>query len=334
MPAAIRLPTRESLAAARARGRKTIPVLRPRSPAPRVPWRHETPLQLLVATILSAQCTDAMVNRVTPALFQHYRAAAAFANADPRELEGLIRPTGFFRQKTKAIMAASHTLVERFGGEVPSTMEELLMLEGVGRKTANVILGGYYGVPGVVVDTHVRRLSQRLGLTGQDDPEKIEQDLMRFIPREEWSAFSLRLIFFGREICTARNPRCPVCPLNRLCPSAEYRGAPPGVGPPPPGGGAAGRTGGRVRPVDGARCGGWPGGRSGGSSYRRPASDTPGTAGPARCRGGGRKTSAPGWRRRGCGPARGGPRGGVRRSKTPRRSPRRTLVSSTGTRRP
>jgi len=227
MPAAIRLPTRESLAAARARGRKIITVLRRRYPDPRVPLRHENPLQLLVATILSAQCTDAMVNRVTPALFQRYRAAADFANADPRELEELIRPTGFFRQKTKAIMAASHTLVERFGGEVPSTMEELLMLEGVGRKTANVILGGYYGVPGVVVDTHVRRLSQRLGLTGQDDPEKIEQDLMRFIPREEWSAFSLRLIFFGREICTARNPRCPVCPLNRLCPSAKYRGAPP-----------------------------------------------------------------------------------------------------------
>jgi len=227
MPAAIRLPTRESLAAARARGRKIITVLRRRYPDPRVPLRHENPLQLLVATILSAQCTDAMVNRVTPALFQRYRAAADFANANPRELEGLIRPTGFFRQKTKAIMAASHTLVERFGGEVPSTMEELLMLEGVGRKTANVILGGYYGVPGVVVDTHVRRLSQRLGLTGHDDPEKIEQDLMRFIPREEWSAFSLRLIFFGREICTARNPRCPVCPLNRLCPSAKYRGAPP-----------------------------------------------------------------------------------------------------------
>src|SRR3989304_4074083 len=260
MPAAIRLPTRESLAAARARGRKIITVLRRRYPDPRVPLRHETPLQLLVATILSAQCTDAMVNRVTPALFQHYRAAAAFANADPRELEGLIRPTGFFRQKTKAIMAASRTLVERFGGEVPSTMEELLMLEGVGRKTANVILGGYYGVPGGVVDTHVRRLSQRLGLTGHDDPEKIEQDLMRFIPREEWSAFSLRLIFFGREICTARNPRCPVCPLHRLCPSGEYRGAPPGVARGAPGRGPRARAGQTRR----RRAGRRPGRRGGG----------------------------------------------------------------------
>src|SRR3970040_1493832 len=140
MPAAIRLPTRESLAAARGRGREILTVLRGRHPAPRVPLRHENSLQLLVATILSAQCTDAMVNRVTPALFQRYRAAADFANARPRDLEELIRPTGFFRPKTKAIMAASHTLVERFGGEVPSTMEELLMLEGVGTETAQRIL--------------------------------------------------------------------------------------------------------------------------------------------------------------------------------------------------
>ncbi len=225
MPPAIRLPTRESLPAARAR--KITTVLRRRYPDPRIPLRHENALQLLVATILSAQCTDAMVNRVTPALFQRYRTAADFARADPRELEDMIRPTGFFRQKAKAIQSAARTLGERFGGEVPRTMDELLMLEGVGRKTANVILGGFYGTPGIVVDTHVRRLSQRLALTGQKDPDKIEQDLMRLIPRKEWSAFSLRLIFFGREICTARGPRCPVCPLNRLCPSAKYRGAPP-----------------------------------------------------------------------------------------------------------
>ena len=226
-------------------------ILRRRYPDPRVPLRHENAPQLLVATILSAQCTDVMVNRVTPALFQRYRTAADFASADPRELEDMIRPTGFFRQKAKAIMAASRTLMERFGGEVPSTMEELLMLEGVGRKTANVLLGGYYGVPGVVVDTHVRRLSQRLALTGQNDPDKIEQDLMRLIPRKEWSAFSLRLIFFGREICTARGPRCPVCPLNRLCPSAKYRGAPPWMGRRPPARGPRGRAGqtGRRRAV-------------------------------------------------------------------------------------
>src|SRR3989304_3714260 len=162
----------------------------------------------------------------------------------------------------QAVVAASHTLGERFGGEVPSTMEELLMLEGVGRKTANVILGGYYGVPGVVVDTHVRRLSQRLGLTGHDDPEKIEQDLMRFIPREEWSAFSLRLIFFGREICTARTPRAPVCPLTRLCPSAKYRGAPPWMARRPPARGPRARTG-PTRPRRRGRRAGQAGGAGG-----------------------------------------------------------------------
>lgn len=228
MPQAdIRLPTRESLDAARRRARKIVALLRRRYPDAQVPLRHKDALQLLVATILSAQCTDVMVNRVTPALFARYRTAEDFAGANPRDLEGLIRPTGFFRQKTRAIIAACRTLVERFEGEVPGTMDKLLTLEGVGRKTANVILGGFYGIPGVVVDTHVRRLSQRLGLTGWDDPERIEQDLMRLIPRKEWSAFSLRLIFFGREICTARNPRCPTCPLNRLCPSEKYRGAPP-----------------------------------------------------------------------------------------------------------
>ncbi len=227
MPELLRLPTRETPATARARARKIAAVLRQRYPQARVPLRHENAFQLLVATILSAQCTDARVNQVTPLLFQRYRTPADFASADPRELEALIRPTGFFRQKAKAIMAASRTLVERFGGEMPRTMEELLQLEGVGRKTANVVLGGYYGIPGVVVDTHVRRLSQRLALTGSDDPDVIEQDLMRLVPRQEWSTFSLRLIFLGREICTARNPRCPACPLSRLCPSAGYRGAPP-----------------------------------------------------------------------------------------------------------
>ncbi|MDR7465614.1 MAG: endonuclease III [Armatimonadota bacterium] len=234
MPEPLRLPTREALPAARARARKIAARLRQRYPQARVPLRHENAFQLLVATILSAQCTDARVNQVTPLLFQRYRTPADFAAADPRELEALIRPTGFFRQKAKAIMAASRTLVERFGGEMPRTMEDLLQLEGVGRKTANVVLGGYYGVPGVVVDTHVRRLSQRLALTGSDDPDVIEQDLMRLVPREEWTAFSLRLIFLGREICTARNPRCPACPLNPLCPSATYRGAPPWMSQPGP----------------------------------------------------------------------------------------------------
>ncbi len=231
MPEAPRVPTRETLPAVRSRAAKIIRVLRRRYPDPRVPLRHENALQLLVATILSAQCTDTMVNRITPALFARYRTAADFASADTREFQTVIRPTGFFRQKSKAIVGAARTLVERFEGEVPQTMEELLLLEGVGRKTANVILGGFYGIPGVVVDTHVRRLSRRLALTGSTEPDRIEQDLMRLIPRREWSAFSLRLIFFGREICAARNPRCPVCPLSRYCPSAKYGGAPPWMRP-------------------------------------------------------------------------------------------------------
>lgn len=221
------LPTGESPAAARRRVRRIIARLAERYPHPRVPLRHRNAFELLVATILSAQCTDAMVNRVTPQLFARFRTPEDFARADPRELEALIRPTGFFRQKTQALQAMSRALLERFGGRVPRTMEELVTLPGVGRKTANVILGGYYGVPGVVVDTHVRRLSQRLGLTAHDDPDEIEQDLMRLVPREEWSAFSLRLIFFGREVCTARNPLCSACPLADLCPSAPYRGSPP-----------------------------------------------------------------------------------------------------------
>jgi len=223
----LQLPTGESPAAARRRVRRIIARLAERYPHPRVPLRHRNAFELLVATILSAQCTDAMVNRVTPQLFARFRTPEDFARADPQELEALIRPTGFFRQKTQALQAMSRALLERFGGRVPRTMEELVTLPGVGRKTANVILGGYYGIPGVVVDTHVRRLSQRLGLTAHDDPDEIEQDLMRLVPREEWSAFSLRLIFFGREVCMARNPLCTACPLADLCPSAPYRGSPP-----------------------------------------------------------------------------------------------------------
>jgi len=222
-----RLPTGESPAAARRRARRIVAALADRYPNPQLPLRHENTLQLLVATILSAQCTDAMVNRVTPALFARFRTAADFARADPRALEALIRPTGFYRQKARAIRRACRALAEHFGGQVPATMDELLTLDGVGRKTANVILGGFHGIPGVVVDTHVRRLSLRLGLTASGNPERIEEDLMRLIPRETWSDFSLRLIFFGREVCTARKPSCPTCPIHRSCPSAPYRGAPP-----------------------------------------------------------------------------------------------------------
>ena len=180
--------------------------------------RHENPLQLLVSTILSAQCTDERVNQVTRTLFQKYRTAADFAYADPRELEKEIRPTGFFRNKTKSIIGAGKMLVEKFGGKVPRTMEEMLELPGVARKTANVVLGTAFGIAsGIVVDTHVDRLSHRLDLTREKDPKKIEQDLMKIIPREKWILISHQLIWHGRLICQAHKPRCPECPIEDLC---------------------------------------------------------------------------------------------------------------------
>jgi endonuclease-3 len=179
---------------------------------------HAGPLQLLVATILSAQCTDARVNRVTPALFARFPDAAAFAAAEPRELERLIHSTGFFRNKARLIRACCRALVERHGGKVPATMEELVPLPGVGRKTANVILGNAFGVPGLPVDTHVARLSRRLGLTAATDPVKIERDLNALLPRKEWTAFGHRLILHGRRVCHARRPQCDGCGLARLCP--------------------------------------------------------------------------------------------------------------------
>jgi endonuclease-3 len=179
---------------------------------------HDNPLQLLVATILSAQCTDARVNLVTPGLFARYPNARAFAEARPAELEEAIRSTGFFRNKARNIQACCRSLVERHGGEVPASMEELVPLAGVGRKTANVILGEAFGVPGITVDTHVGRLSRRLGLTTETDPEKVERDLMELIPRKQWTPFSHRLIFHGRQVCHARKPSCEGCGLTRICP--------------------------------------------------------------------------------------------------------------------
>lgn len=179
---------------------------------------HKTPIQLLVATILSAQCTDARVNRVTPTLFARYKTARDFAEADPKELERLIASTGFFRNKAKNIIACCRAIVEKHGGDVPGTLEELVQLPGVGRKTANVILGNAFGVPGITVDTHVGRLSRRLGLTTHDDPVKVEFDLMAIIPEADWTMFSHRLIFHGRQVCAARKPDCPACPMNRFCP--------------------------------------------------------------------------------------------------------------------
>jgi endonuclease-3 len=179
---------------------------------------YRNPFELLVATILSAQCTDNQVNRVTPRLFKRLRGPQAFVKTPVAEIEEIVRPTGFYRNKARNIKACCEALVERHGGQVPQAIEDLVKLPGVGRKTANVVLGAAFDTPGVVVDTHVRRISQRLGLTRNMDPKKIEIDLMRIIPKNEWSDFSLRLIFFGRETCTARKPKCPVCPLAHLCP--------------------------------------------------------------------------------------------------------------------
>ena len=180
------------------------------------------PLELLVATMLSAQTTDVRVNQVTTELFKKYRSAADYAGADPGELEEDIRPTGFYRNKARAIQGMARALIEEHRGEVPRTMAELVALPGVGRKTANVVLGNAFGVDeGIVVDTHVRRVAKRLGLTTSDDPEKIEQDLMKVVPKEDWTLFSHLLIFHGRRVCKARRPDCPNCVLNDLCPSAD-----------------------------------------------------------------------------------------------------------------
>jgi endonuclease-3 len=180
--------------------------------------RHRSPWELLVATILSAQCTDEMVNRVTPELFATFETPQALAAASPERVEQLIKRTGFFRQKTRAIRATARTIVERHGGEVPAEMAALCALPGIGRKTANVVLGTTFGKPAIFVDTHVRRLAGRLGLTVEDDPDKIERDLQSLLHPRDWTAFAHRLIHHGRRICVARRPRCSICPLAALCP--------------------------------------------------------------------------------------------------------------------
>ena len=183
---------------------------------------HDSAWQLVVATILSAQCTDARVNMVTPALFARFPAPKSLAEADPAEVEEMIKPTGFFRNKTKSIIGAAKALGEKFGGEVPDTMDELLTLPGVARKTANVVLGSWFGKnEGVVVDTHVYRISRRLDLTRSDTPEKIELDLQKVVPREHWTAFSHEVIHHGRELCVARGPKCADCPLEPHCHAAD-----------------------------------------------------------------------------------------------------------------
>ena len=185
--------------------------------------RHENPFQLLIATILSAQCTDERVNKVTPALFARFPDPASMKDAEVPELEELIRTTGFYHNKTKSLRGASRRIAEAFQGNVPSTMEELLTLPGVARKTANVVLGSGFGIAaGIVVDTHVHRLARRLGLTLGRTPGEVEQDLMKVVPRPEWILFAHLLIFHGRRICVARKPRCGICPVQDLCPSAPY----------------------------------------------------------------------------------------------------------------
>jgi endonuclease III len=184
---------------------------------------HDNPFQLLIATILSAQTTDRSVNLVTPELFRRYPSAEDLAAANPGEVEKLIKPTGFFRAKTQRIIAASRALVELFGGVVPQDLEDLVKIPGIGRKTANVILGAGFGVPGFAVDTHVIRLTNRIGLVRTNDPVKIEFQVCSMVPKEEWTALSLRLILHGRRICDARRPLCQECVLNDFCPSSLTR---------------------------------------------------------------------------------------------------------------
>ena len=179
---------------------------------------HKSPFELLVATILSAQCTDKQVNKVTKTLFNKLNTPYEFANVPMETLEALIHPTGFFRNKARHIIQCSKMLIDKYNGSVPETLDELVKLPGVGRKTANVILGAAFNTPGIVVDTHVGRIAQRLELTKNKDPVKIEFDLMKIIPENDWSDFSLRLVYFGRAVCKARKPECPSCPLLHLCP--------------------------------------------------------------------------------------------------------------------
>ncbi len=207
-----------------ARGRigEIVALLRKAYPENRTALRHEDPLQLLVATILSAQCTDERVNTITPALFKRYPTAAHFARAKRAGLEREIRSTGFFRNKAGNIIGAAKRIVAEHGGRVPDTMEGLVALPGVARKTANIVLSSAYGkAEGIAVDTHVRRLSRRLGLSAEDDPVKIERDLMAIVPKADWLDLNHLLVNHGRAVCRARKPDCPACPLRRLCPSAE-----------------------------------------------------------------------------------------------------------------
>ena len=200
------------------RARKILALLKRTYPDAECALHFKNPLQLLVATILAAQCTDERVNQVTPPLFKKYRTATDYAKADLKKLQQEVHSTGFFRQKAKSLQGVGRMLVETFGGTVPKTMQELVTLPGVGRKTSNVVLGNCFGVPGIVVDTHVRRLAFRMGLTRRTDPDKIEQDLMKLFPHSEWTKASHGITFHGRQVCKAIKPACSACPIESLCP--------------------------------------------------------------------------------------------------------------------
>ena len=217
------MPFRESRNALKERATRIGKALAGLYPEARISLDFKTPWQCLAATILSAQCTDERVNQVTPSLFREFPDARATASASPERIQELVASTGFFRQKTKSLMGAARSLVEQHGGEMPDQMEDLLKLRGVGRKTANVILGHVFGKPGFVVDTHVRRLTYRLGFTRNTDPDRIEEDLSAILPPKEWTPFSMRLILHGRRVCFARGPRCDSCTLSGDCPKVGVR---------------------------------------------------------------------------------------------------------------
>lgn len=213
--------SKETFPVKKRRGEKILAILKKTYPKAKIILRYNNDIQLLVAVILSAQCTDKKVNEVTEKLFKKYRTVGDFAGVDLKEFEAEIKPTGFYHAKARNIIASAKMIMKDFGGKLPKTMEDMTQLPGVARKTANIVLGNAYGiVEGIAVDTHVGRVSQRLGLTDTDDPKKIEQDLMRLIPKKDWFRLTYYMIDHGRAICTARNRKCSICPLNKVCPSS------------------------------------------------------------------------------------------------------------------